>query len=118
MSLGGKAGYVARPPYDLRRQDRPHPEHTGQARAALFESLLDATFEIFELPVSRRRTSRSRSAANLRRVRAGPLRGRTPRSTRAAFSAERFFGAPPARRSLSNACRRLRGRKVKDTLRL
>jgi hypothetical protein len=55
----------------------------------------------------RRRTSRSRSAANLRRVRAGPLRGRTPRSTRAAFSAERFFGAPPARRSLSNACRRL-----------
>lgn len=52
MSLGGKAGYVAHPPYDLRRQNRPDPEHTtGQAGGGLFERLPDAALEIFELPV-------------------------------------------------------------------
>ena len=51
MSPGGKAGYIAHLTYDLRRQDQPHPEDTGQARATLFDRLLDATFEIFELPV-------------------------------------------------------------------
>jgi hypothetical protein len=101
VGLGGEASYVAHSPDDLRCQDRPDPKQLGQARGGFFDRLPDAAFEFRELPVQAPNIS-ERSAASLRRVRAGPTRERTPRSARAARSAERFFGAPPGRRSLSS----------------